>query len=117
MIRLSLYLFILLPFALVCNGQTPNLGVNYTFALFTAVGAFENTGETTIIGNIGTNAGLFSGFPDGKDVGAIHCIDSVSLQAANDIDVAYSFIRNVHCDTVIGSTLGNNEILKLKYIV
>jgi hypothetical protein len=111
MIRLSLYLFVFLPIALVCNGQTPNLGVNYTFALFTAEGAFENTGETTIIGDIGTNAGIFSGFPDGKDVGTIHCIDAISLQAANDINVAYSYERNLTCETVIGSILGNNEIL------
>ena len=42
--------------------QTPNLGWSSTFAIFTAIGAIDNIGATTITGDIGTNTGAFNGF-------------------------------------------------------
>ncbi|MDO9261862.1 MAG: hypothetical protein Q7U08_07975, partial [Flavobacteriaceae bacterium] len=50
--------------------QTPNLGTTTNFALFTAAGAFDNTGVTTsVTGDVGTNAGAFNAFPPGTLVG------------------------------------------------
>jgi len=111
MIRISLYLLLFLTFVSKSYSQSPNLGADSNFALFTATGAFENIGATNVIGDIGNNAGIFSGFPEGTVVGAIHCIDEISLQAATDVDVAYSYLSNKTCGTVIGTTLGNNQIL------
>jgi len=111
MIRKSLYFFVFLTFVSKSYCQSPNLGADASFALFTAAGAFENTGATTVLGDIGNNVGTFLGFPEGMVVGSIHCIDAVSVQAATDVDVAYSYLSSLTCETVIGTTLGNNQIL------
>ena len=97
-------------------GQSPpNLGAASSFALFTAVGAFSNIGEATyVIGDVGTNAGAFNAFPPGTVVGQIHVADATSAQAATDVDVAYSYLSGITCDSVIGTTLGNNQVLTPK---
>jgi len=111
MIRKSLYFFVFLTFVSKSYSQSPNLGADSNFALFTAAGAFENAGATKIIGDIGNNVGTFSGFPEGTVVGSIHCIDAISEQAANDVDIAYNYVKSLTCGTVIGTTLGNDQIL------
>ncbi len=103
--------FALLCFPNVTFGQKPDLGTTTGFALFTATGAFGNVEATNITGNIGTNAGAFTGFPPGVVTGQIHVADSVSLQAATDAGIAYSYLDAMTCDTVIGITLGNNQVL------
>ncbi|MGB3085216.1 MAG: ice-binding family protein, partial [Saprospiraceae bacterium] len=92
-------------------GQIPNLGEATSFALFTAAGAFNNLGNTSIVGDIGTDVGAFSGFPPGILVGEIHVADATSAQAATDVDVAYSYLSSLTCGMVIGTTLGNNQVL------
>ncbi len=93
-------------------GQAPDLGTTSTFALFTAVGAFNNIGEsTTVTGDVGTNVGAFNAFPPGILVGQKHVVNSASAQAATDVDVAYSQISSVTCGTVIGTTLGSGQVL------
>jgi hypothetical protein len=67
----------------------PALGAASTFAVFTAVGAFNNVGPTVVLGDIGTNAGAFSGFPLGVVTGQIHLVDALSTQAATDVQGAY----------------------------
>jgi hypothetical protein len=93
-------------------GQAPDLGAGYGFALFTKTGGFTNVGATHITGDIGTNAGGFTGGP--TIVGDIHISDAVSAQAATDVTIAYNSLSEVSCDTVIGDTLGNNQILTAK---
>ena len=58
--------------------QTPNLGIASSYALFTTVGAFNNVGESYILGDIGTDNGAFTGFPPGIIEGQTHIDDSVS---------------------------------------
>ena len=111
MIFKSLYFIVFLTFVSKSYSQSPNLGTVSNFALFTSSGAFENTGATKVIGDIGNNVGTFSGFPEGTVVGSIHCIDAVSAQAANDVDVVYNYVSTLTCGSVLGSTLGNNQIL------
>ncbi|MEI6899145.1 MAG: hypothetical protein WCL00_04655, partial [Bacteroidota bacterium] len=66
--------------------QAPNLGTASSFALFTAVGAFNNIGAATdVTGDVGTNVGAFNAFPPGTVVGQIHVADPVSAQAATDV--------------------------------
>ena len=91
--------------------QAPDLGASSTFTLFTAVGAFDNLGASIVTGDIGTDAGAFSGFPPGTVIGEIHVADPVSAQAAIDVDAAYGFLDGLTCGTVIGTTLGNNQVL------
>ena len=84
------FLYILLSAAVLAfprasNAQAPPpLGVAASFALFTAVGAVNNSGPTIINGDIGTNAGAFNGFPPGVINGNIHVADTYSTQAATD---------------------------------
>lgn len=89
----------------------PTLGTTSSFALFTAVGAFDNDGATHVTGDIGTNVGAFTGFPPGTVVGQSHAADPASVQAAIDVDVAYSALGGTTCGVVIGTTLGNSQVL------
>ena len=91
--------------------QVPNLGVTTSFTLFTAAGAFNNLGTSTVTGDIGTNVGAFTGFPPGILVGQIHVADPISAQAASDVAIAYSYLAGLTCGLVIGTTLGNNQLL------
>ena len=92
-------------------GQAPTLGTASDFAVFTAVGAFGNSGASTILGNIGTQAGEFSGFPPGTLVGNIHVADTVSYQVSLDVNTAYNNMAEITCGIVLGTTLGNNQTL------
>ena len=101
--KLLLVVLYLLLFLLpkINSGQSPNLGTASHFALFTSVGAFNSVGATSVTGNIGTNMGAFTGFPPGTLEGQIYLADSVSAQAAIDLDSAYSYLNR----------LGNEEVL------
>jgi hypothetical protein len=103
--------FALLFFPSIDFAQAPDLGITSGFAAFTATGAFGNIDTTNITGNIGTNAGALTGFPPGVVTGQIHITDSVTLQAATDAAIAYSYLDAMTCDSVIGTTLGNNQVL------
>ena len=91
--------------------QAPPLGTASNFVLFTAGGAFGNVGASYVTGDIGTYVGAFTGFPPGTIVGQIHVADPVSAQAATDVDVAYSYMSGITCGAVIGTTLGNSQVL------
>ncbi|HMG14870.1 MAG TPA: ice-binding family protein, partial [Saprospiraceae bacterium] len=95
----------------VIFGQAPDLGAASSFSLFTAVGAFSNTGASLVTGDIGTNVGSFTGFPPGVVIGQIHVADGVSAQAAPDVLSAYGYLSTLTCGLVIGTTLGNGQIL------
>jgi len=101
----------LLCFPKITNGQAPDLGLAYSFALFTSAGAFNNVGTSVIIGDIGTNVGAFTGFPPGVVVGQIHVADIISAQVAADVNVAYAAVAGLTCGAVIGTTLGGGQIL------
>jgi len=102
---------ILLFFPKVNLGQVPDLGAATGFALFTAVGAFDNDGATVVTGDIGTNDGAFSGFLPGIVDGQIHVTDLASSLAATDVDTAYTYLSELTCGPIIGITLGNGQIL------
>ena len=110
-IQLIVIVAVLLFFPKINYSQAPNLGTASNFTLFTADGAFTNTGESNVTGDVGTNLGAFSGFPPGVLDGQIYVVDATSLQAAADVITAYDFLTGVACDTTIGLTLGNNQIL------
>ena len=102
----------LLSFPNVNFGQMPNLGTAFNFALFTAAGAFDNVGTATYVtGNVGTNKGAFNAFPTGTLVGESYVVNAISAQAATDVDIAYSYLSSLTCDSTIGTTLGNGQSL------
>ena len=105
---IAVMLFLMLPLSF---GQAPNLGSASKFAVFTASGAFNNVGATVIKGDIGTNAGAFSGFPPGVVIGQIHIADGVAAQAAADVNIAYGSISPLACGQVLGVGLGNTQTL------
>jgi hypothetical protein len=89
--------------------QVPNLGAASSFALFTGVGAFTNTGISSIPGDVGTNAGAYTSSPNVD--GQIHIVDVLSNQAAIDLNAAYGNMGGLTCGSVIGVTLGGNQTL------
>lgn len=91
--------FALLSFPKASSGQAvaPALGAASSFALFTAVGAFDNVGPSVVKGDIGTNAGAFSGFPLGVVTGNTHIADTYSTQAATDVQTAFTHMSNIAC--------------------
>lgn len=94
----------------ISKSQAPNLGLAYNFALFTADGAFGNVGNTSVIGDIGTNVGAFSGFPTGTVDGGIFLANPISAQAAIDVQNAYSFLYDKTADRIIGTVLDGQII-------
>lgn len=92
-------------------GQAPNLGTAATFAFFTANGAFTNVGASTVTGDLGTNLGLFTGFPPGTVTGQIRLAGSTQAnQAATDVTAAYTSLNGPVCDVPISPTLGNGQV-------
>ncbi|HET6512185.1 MAG TPA: ice-binding family protein, partial [Candidatus Kapabacteria bacterium] len=91
--------------------QTPPLlGTTSTYGAFSGEGAIENTGLTVLTGDVGTNAGSFTGFPPGLYTGAKHVADPAALVAKNDLINAYNLANLIPCDTAISVTMGNGQI-------
>jgi trimeric autotransporter adhesin len=108
----SLLIFIYFTIHVPIYAQSPDFGAASSFAVFTAIGAFNNTGEATnVVGDVGTNVGAFNAFPPGVLVGDIHVADPISVQAAIDVDLAYAYTAALTCGQVLPSTLGNGQIL------
>lgn len=91
--------------------QSPDLGSVESFAVFTSVGAFNSISTTSITGDIGTNAGAFSGFPPGVVFGAIENENAVSAAAMEDLTSLYDDLSTRTCDFVLSVTLGGGDIL------
>ena len=92
-------------------GQTVDLGTAADFAAYTTVGAFNNDGASVLVGDIGTNAGAFNGFPPGTVIGGTQVANGVSAQAATDLGDAYNAVTAMVECTVLGTTLGNGQVL------
>ena len=94
--------------------QAPNLGTAASFALFTANGAFTNTGASTVTGDVGTNGGAFSGFmPGGPGTvnGQIRLAGSTEAdQAATDVMAAYASLSSLACGVTILPELGGQTL-------
>ena len=111
----SILLLTVCPLLSFGQVSPPALGAASTFVLFTAVGAFDNVGPSIVNGDIGTNAGAFSGFPLGVVVtGNIHVADTYSTQAATDVQVAFGQASAIPCVVplaFLGGTGGIPQVL------
>lgn len=92
----------------------PNILGLGDFALFTATGAFEVTGNATVVdGDVGTNAGAYAAFPPGTLNGTAHLPGSTeAADAATDVMDLYTELDTWPggC-TVLGVGLGNGQVL------
>jgi hypothetical protein len=89
----------------------PTLGTVATYGAFTSTGSINNTGLTQIVGDIGTNAGNFVGFPPGVYTGAKHVADPESLVAKGDLTTAWNQLGTLPCDAALAITIGNGQVL------
>jgi len=73
-------------------GQLPDLGILYNFVLFTSNGSIPNTGQSIVLGNIGSNGGgTVTGFGSPSIVsGTIYQSDPTTAQGAKDLLLAYN---------------------------
>jgi hypothetical protein len=111
---LAAAILLLMPIVTFGNGvvQPPILGATSSFALFTAAGAFNVTGASTVVtGDVGNYTGAFNGFPPGTLNGVKHVGDPLSAQAAADVANAYAYLSGLTCGASIGTTLGGGQIL------
>ena len=91
--------------------QVPNLGAVVGFTLFTAAGGLDNVGAAHITGDIGTDAGAYTGFATATVVGRSHVANAATAQAANDVAAACSALSGTSGGTALGPTLGNGQRL------
>jgi len=104
------FLLLLIPFL---GWAQPDLGSSSGFAVFTASGAFNALGASTIVvGDVGTNAGAFNAFPPGTLVGQRHVANSSSASAATAVGMAYSQLSATSCGTggVLTGTIGGQTL-------
>ena len=105
---IAVYLFVGLSSSL---GQAPDLGTASSFALFTATGALTNAGSSTVVGDLGTNDGLYSGFNTATITGQSHIGDPTSASAAADVVTAYNSLVATPCTVILDSPeLGNRTL-------
>jgi hypothetical protein len=104
-------IFALVFYPIINFGQAPSLGSASSFAIFTKTGAINNIGPTNITGDFGTDAGAVTGFPPGNIIGQVNITNSISSQAAIDVDAAYNYLTGITCGLVIGTSMGTNQTL------
>lgn len=74
--------------------RAPNLKSTSCFTLFSADGPVSNTGISTILGSVGTNVGLTTGFDSLLVSGRIHPIpDVVTAKCAADLLDVYNYLN------------------------
>lgn len=111
--RFIIATLIALVFPLISFAQLPTLGTAENFAIFTTIGALDNTGTSNITGDIGTDNGAIAGFGAPTVVnGTINSGNAVTVQCALDVQAAYNEIFG-YIPTVVGHApaFGSGETL------
>ncbi len=97
------------------NGPTaPNLAGTACYAIFSSNGAVTNTGTTHLIGDVGTNAGLTTGYNALDVTGTIHPISDGSTAAcAADLLTVYTYLNTLAYDIKLlyPAQFGHNLVL------
>lgn len=76
-------------------GQSISLGTISNFVMFTSNGALANTGVSTIVGDIGSDLGIISGFGSATVTGTINNANLITAQAKIDLQNAYTQLISV----------------------
>lgn len=99
----------------VLTGPTaPELGEVACYGLFSSDGPVENTGISNIIGDVGCNVGLTTGFDPLLISGTVHPIPDVSTaDAAADLLIAYDYLNQLSSDIELlyPAQFGKNLVL------
>ena len=92
----------------------PYLGFTECYALFSGNGAVTNSGTTKVMGDVGTNVGLTTGFDPLLVSGSIHPIADLSTaQAKADLLRVYSYLNilPVDIELLYPAQFGRNLVL------
>jgi hypothetical protein len=97
----------------IYSGNHPDFGAAADFIFFTINGAVGNTGTSEIIGNIGTNIGVISGFESPTILhGRVHNADTITAQASSDLITVYEALQAISAtNTTHPAAFGGGEIL------
>jgi hypothetical protein len=99
----------------ILNGPAaPNLASTACYAIFSSDGSVTNTSTTTVIGDIGTNVGLTTGFNALNVTGTIHPIPDVSTALCKaDLGNMYTYLNGLPNDIELlyPAQFGNNLVL------
>ncbi len=93
---------------------SPVLGSAACYAIFSGNGSVTNSGATYVLGDVGTNVGLTSGFDSTKVNGTIHKNPDVSTATcAADLQNIYNYLNIVTPDIELlyPAQFGNNLVL------
>lgn len=92
----------------------PSLGSTAGYALFTSSGSNTNSGISTVVGDVGTNLGLTTGYDSSNVTGTIHPIPDTSTSAcASDLLNVYTYLNNLPADIELlyPAQFGNSLVL------
>jgi hypothetical protein len=92
----------------------PDLKTAACFVLFSGDGSVTNTGVTSLMGSVGTNVGLTTGFDPLKVTGTIYPIpDGTTAQCAADLNDAYNYLNTLPVDIELlyPAQFGRNLVL------
>lgn len=84
------------------------------FTLFSGNGQVNNTGVTTITGDVGTNIGTTTGFLASNVTGTIHLIpDTATAQCSQDLGMVYQYLNTLPTDIqlLFPAQVGQNLVL------
>ncbi len=99
---------------LLTGPSSPNLASTACYAIFSGDGSVTNTGLTTVIGDVGTNVGLTTGFNNLTVTGTVHPIPDVSTAAcAADLMNVYTYLNTLPTDIELlyPAQFGRNLVL------
>jgi hypothetical protein len=94
--------------------KAPDLATTECYGIFSGNGAVTNTGITSIMGDVGSNVGLSTGFDPLTVTGTIHPIpDGSTAQAAADLLDVYNYLNTLTYDIELlyPAQFGNNLVL------
>jgi hypothetical protein len=97
----------------VCAQCSVNFGASSKFTLFTVNGAIDNTGISSVMGDIGTHVGAITGFESPTVVyGTIYNPGDLTNQASTDLITAYNELFNTQSTNDSHTpAFGSNETL------
>lgn len=100
--------------SILTGPAAPNLGEVACYGLFSSEGPVENSGISNVIGDVGCNVGLTTGFDPLLVSGVVHPVpDNSTANAAADLLLAYDYLNELPADIEIlyPAQFGKNLVL------
>jgi hypothetical protein len=99
---------------LLTGPAAPSMGSVSCYTLFSSTGQVSNTGVSYVVGDIGTNGGLTTGYDNLNVTGTVHANpDTSTAQAASDLGAFYTSLNGLAHDIELlyPAQLGNDLVL------